>query len=197
MNIEEKKLTLKIARYSLKSYLIDKEQPDIDKIKERFLTEYNSDSIFFKTYGCFTTLKRKSGTLRGCVGFIKTENTLLKNIISTAILAGTADDRFTPVTLAELEELEMEFSCISPMKQTTDINNIEVGKHGLLIVKGYNQGILLPQVAVEYNWDRTTFLQQTCIKAGLSPRAFMDEESKIYSFTAEVFNEALLNTSTQ
>ena len=190
MNIQEKKLTFQIARYALKSYLTDKKEPDTNKVIEKFLTEYGTDSIFFKSHGCFTTLKRRSGTLRGCVGFIKTQNSLLANIISTAILAGTADDRFTPVTLFELEELEMEFSRISPMKKETNLENIEVGVHGLLIVQGHKQGLLLPQVGVEYNWDRTTFLQQTCLKAGLPPQAFLDRQSTVYSFTAEVFNES-------
>ena len=196
MNNQEKKLTLQIARFSLKSYLTENKEPDTDIIREKFLAGYPSDSIFFKPHGCFTTLKRKSGTLRGCMGFIKTENALFTNIVSTAVLAGTADDRFTPVTLSELDDLEMEFSCISPMEKTTNLENIKVGTHGLLIVKGHKQGLLLPQVGIEYNWDRTTFLQQTCIKAGLPPQAFLDNESIVYCFTAEVFKESQIDIET-
>ena len=190
LNTQEKKLALQIARHALKSYLTDGREPDLNRIKETFLAEYSSDSIFFMPHGCFTTLKRKSGALRGCIGFIKTENFLFANIVTTAILAGTADNRFAPVTLSELEDLEMEFSRISPMVKTTDLDSIEVGVHGLLIVQGTRQGLLLPQVAVEQNWDKNTFLQETCLKAGLPSQAFLDDNSVVYCFTAEVFTES-------
>jgi len=78
---------------------------------------------------------------------------------------------------------------LTPLRKISDINDVEVGKHGILIRKGAYQGLLLPQVATEYNWDRTKFLQQTCLKAGLYPDAYKEKDAEIYIFSAEVFGE--------
>jgi uncharacterized protein (TIGR00296 family) len=89
----------------------------------------------------------------------------------------------------EVRDLTFEVSVLSPLKRIKDINEIEVGKHGLYIVRGYNSGLLLPQVAVEYKWNRESFLKETCYKAGLPAQAWRDEETEIYTFSADYFND--------
>jgi AmmeMemoRadiSam system protein A len=107
-------------------------------------------------------------------------------------MAGQAalhDPRFPAVSEKELSKLNYEISVLSPLRRVVDINNIEIGKHGLLIKKGRSEGLLLPQVATDYNWDRLTFLQQTCHKAGLPPEAWKDKDTDIFYFSALVFGE--------
>jgi AmmeMemoRadiSam system protein A len=103
--------------------------------------------------------------------------------------AALRDPRFSPVTEDELDELELEISVLTPIQEVKDINSIEVGKDGLIIRRGNFQGLLLPQVASEYGWDRETFLAQTCRKAGLPLDAWKLEDTEISAFRAEVFGE--------
>jgi AmmeMemoRadiSam system protein A len=110
-------------------------------------------------------------------------------VIDVAKSAAVNDYRFNPVTQDELGKLEYEISVLTPLKKINDINEIEVGKHGLVMKKGFNSGLLLPQVATEYNWDRETFLKETCRKAGLPSDAWKDKSTEIYTFSAEVFGE--------
>ena len=106
-----------------------------------------------------------------------------------AIEAAVDDPRFPPVTIDELKDVEMEVSALTPLEQVDDINKIEVGKHGIIIRQGFYSGLLLPQVATEYKWDRETFLDQTCRKAGLPYGCWKNKSSQIYIFSAEVFSE--------
>jgi len=101
--------------------------------------------------------------------------------------AAFKDPRFTPVKEKELSELDIEISVLTPLKRITDINEIQVGKHGIYMVKGMWAGLLLPQVATEYGWDRQTFLEHTCQKAGLPSNAWKDKETEIYIFSADIF----------
>jgi len=89
----------------------------------------------------------------------------------------------------ELSEIDIEISVLTPMRKITDVNEIEVGKHGILMSRGICQGVLLPQVATEYNWDRQTFIEHTCLKAGLPTDAWKDPETTIEIFSAQVFGE--------
>jgi len=106
-----------------------------------------------------------------------------------AISAALSDPRFNAVGKEELDQLDYEISVLSPFRHVRDVKEIEIGKHGLLIKRGDYAGLLLPQVAADYGWDRQTFLQQTCRKAGLPANAWKDEDSDIFWFTAFVFNE--------
>jgi uncharacterized protein len=106
-----------------------------------------------------------------------------------SLAAAFHDPRFHPVNRDELKDLKLEISVLSPLREIVDVNEIEVGRHGLYIVKGVFSGLLLPQVATEYRWDRTTFLRETCRKAGLPPQAWKDEDVRIFVFSAEVFGE--------
>jgi len=108
-----------------------------------------------------------------------------------AAAAAFHDPRFVPMREEELADLEVEISVLTPMQrlERERVEEIQVGKHGLYIEKGQNRGLLLPQVAVDCRWDRSTFLQQTCSKAGLPPDAWKDADARIYTFTAEIFSD--------
>ena len=138
--------------------------------------------------GAFVTL-HKNKQLRGCIGTFVGEGNLHSTIVNMAVSAGWHDPRFPSLTKEEIDELDIEISVLSPLQQINDINEIETGKHGIFITKDHNRGVLLPQVATEYGWDTITFLENTCIKAGLSPNAWKDENVRIDIFSAEIFNE--------
>ena len=136
--------------------------------------------------GAFTTLHR-AGELRGCVGYIFPVRPLYRTVAETAISAALHDTRFLPVTSEEFPQLSIEISVLSFLLPII-AEDIEIGRHGLLITYGSRRGLLLPQVPVEHGWDVTMFLGQTCRKAGLPPDAWQ-HGATIEAFTAEVFSE--------
>lgn len=136
--------------------------------------------------GAFTSLYLH-GELRGCVGYVLPVNSVYRAVAETARAAAFEDTRFYPVTPEEARDLHIELSILSP-PTPTDPDAIDVGRHGLLISMAGHRGLLLPQVPVEHHWDRVTFLQQTCRKAGL-PRDAWQHGAKVETFTAEVFGE--------
>ena len=136
--------------------------------------------------GAFTTLYLHD-RLRGCVGFVLPINSVYRAVADTARAAAFEDNRFYPVTLDEAPHLKIELSILSP-PQPIDPEDIEIGRHGLLISMAGYRGLLLPQVPIEHHWDRETFLDQTCRKAGLPSDAWR-KGAVIEGFTAEVFGE--------
>ena len=104
--------------------------------------------------------------------------------------SATKDPRFYPLKETDLENFSLEISVLSPLQKIEEIDEIEVGKHGIYIEKSFYRGVLLPQVALEHNWDRLTFLQQTCLKAGLPTDAWQADDADIYVFSAQVFGES-------
>ncbi|MBZ5600460.1 MAG: AmmeMemoRadiSam system protein A [Acidobacteriia bacterium] len=136
--------------------------------------------------GAFTTLYVR-GDLRGCVGYVLPVYPLYQTVAETARSAASEDTRFWPVTREELSELEVSLSILSPLKPIQP-EEIEVGRHGLLVSLGPHRGLLLPQVPLEHGWDRIAFLEQTCRKAGLPTNAWQ-KGAKIEAFTAEVFGD--------
>ena len=136
--------------------------------------------------GAFVTINKK-GSLRGCIGHIKGVKPLYQSVEEMAAAAAFQDPRFPPVTKKELKDLDIEISVLTPFKQITDVSEIEVGKHGIYMERGFHSGLLLPQVATEYNWDRDTFLEHTCRKAGLPPDAWKAKDIKIFIFSADIF----------
>ncbi|HOL71363.1 MAG TPA: AmmeMemoRadiSam system protein B [Bryobacteraceae bacterium] len=138
--------------------------------------------------GAFVTLKQK-GVMRGCVGYPAPMKPLSYTVRDVAALAAVHDRRFPPVTPVELGRLQYEISVLSPFRRVLNVEEIRVGRDGLVIRRGDAEGLLLPQVPVEQGWDRNTFLEQACLKAGLPPRAWRDEETDIFSFTAFVFSD--------
>jgi AmmeMemoRadiSam system protein B/AmmeMemoRadiSam system protein A len=141
-----------------------------------------------KDRGAFVTLNER-GQLRGCIGYVSAVQPLYETIRGAAISAALKDPRFPPVNKEELEKIKFEISVLSPFHRVYETDRITVGKHGLMIRKGKYEGLLLPQVASDNNWDRLTFLQQTCRKAGLPPDAWKDEDTDIFAFSAFVFGE--------
>ncbi|MEA3470880.1 MAG: AmmeMemoRadiSam system protein B [Thermodesulfobacteriota bacterium] len=175
---DDKALLIDIAKKSVEAKLSGKDAPDF---------EITSNNLK-KNMGAFVTLKKK-GRLRGCIGYIEAIKPLSTTVEEMAQAAAFRDPRFPPVKKEELKDLSFEISALTPLKRISDVNEIEVGKHGIYMVKGLRSGLLLPQVATEYKWDRLTFLEQTCYKAGLASGAWKDKETKIYIFSAEVFGE--------
>ncbi|MCG6944789.1 MAG: AmmeMemoRadiSam system protein B [Deltaproteobacteria bacterium] len=137
--------------------------------------------------GAFVTL-HKEGKLRGCIGHIRAKGPLVKTIVEMAEAAAFHDPRFSPVSSKELGLLEYEISVLTPLQLIKDVDEIEVGRHGIYIKRGSCSGLLLPQVATEWGWDRTTFLEHTCTKAGLPEDAWKDKKTEIYIFSADVFS---------
>ena len=137
----------------------------------------------------FVTLTRK-GALRGCVGSLAAEHPLATAIPELAVSSATEDPRFPQVSRDEVEELRIEISVLSPPRDARP-EEVEVGKHGLIIERGWRRGLLLPQVATEHHLDREQFLAATCQKAGLPPDAWKDPQTRLQTFTAEVFGEEL------
>lgn len=136
--------------------------------------------------GAFVTLKL-GGQLRGCIGSIQPDAPLNQTIADMAQAAAFQDPRFPPVNLREAEALEVEVSVLSPVAPCPDPARVEPGRHGLIVRRGANQGLLLPQVATEWGWDGPTFWSQTCVKAGLPEDCWQQPGTELYWFQAEVF----------
>jgi len=173
---EEKTWLHRLARQAIEDRLAGRPLPtpegETDPLKEK--------------RGAFVTLKRR-GQLRGCIGYTRALKPLSRTIMEMAQAAAFEDPRFPPLTKKELADLDIEISVLTPFRQIRDVAEIEVGKHGLFMERGGRSGLLLPQVATEYQWDRQTFLEHTCLKAGLPREAWKDPETRIYVFAAEIF----------
>jgi AmmeMemoRadiSam system protein A len=127
------------------------------------------------------------GQLRGCVGYVLPKSSVYRTVAETARAAAFEDPRFPPVTLSEASDLEIELSILSQPRPIA-ADAVEIGRHGLLISLHGSRGLLLPQVPIEHHWDRETFLQQTCRKAGL-PLDAWQKGAKVEAFTAEIFGD--------
>ena len=136
--------------------------------------------------GAFTTL-HLNGKLRGCIGYVAALQPLYQAVAETARAAAFDDPRFDPVSAEEAALLKIEISVLSQLKPIRP-GDVVVGQHGLVVTMGHRRGLLLPQVPVEWAWDRETFLSQTCLKAGLPPLAWQ-QGAELQAFTAEVFGE--------
>jgi AmmeMemoRadiSam system protein A len=145
------------------------------------------DDQFPEASGAFVTLK-KHGELRGCIGTLECRRSLPEEVARVAVSAAREDPRFEPVRPAELDDLDVEVSVLGPLEQIDpmDPQTIVIGRHGLVVEHGRRRGLLLPQVATEWNLDRETFLAQTCAKAGL-PTDCWRKGARVYRFAAEVF----------
>lgn len=137
--------------------------------------------------GAFVTLKR-DGQLRGCIGTLECRRPLSEEIARVAVSAAREDPRFDPLRAAELDDLDVEVSVLGPLEEIDprDPDAIEIGRHGLVVEHGRRRGLLLPQVASEWGWDREAFLSHTCAKAGLEPDCWR-RGAKVYRFAADVF----------
>ncbi|MCP4649923.1 MAG: AmmeMemoRadiSam system protein B [PVC group bacterium] len=174
--IQKNKL-LVLARQSIREFVTHRQHPRI----------VNNDPDLTIKQGAFVTIK-KNGQLRGCIGRIIADTPLINTVSEVAIQAATEDPRFPPLKEDELDQIHLEISVMSPLKLISNIDEIEVGKHGLIIRKGFSSGLLLPQVATEYNWSKEEFLEHTCMKAGLRSDEWKNN-AQMYIFSAEVFGE--------
>ncbi len=174
---EQQKKLLSLARKAIEHYLSKG-----DRISYSF-----DDEALKRNSGAFVTI-HTHGNLRGCIGIIWPIKSLCETVIDCAISAATQDYRFQPLLMEELKESEIEISILSMPEVVKSTDEIQIGQHGLIISQGTSKGLLLPQVATENHWDRETFLQQTCLKAGLPVNAWK-EEAKIEKFSAQVFSE--------
>ncbi len=136
--------------------------------------------------GAFVTL-HKHGKLRGCIGHIAASRPLAQTVSETAVAAAFEDPRFPPLDPGELKDIQVEISVLTPLQRIRNPEEVRVGVHGIVVKKGGRSGLLLPQVAMEQGWDRSTFLENCCLKAGLPRDAWKDGETEIYVFSADVF----------
>ena len=152
----------------------------------RLLAPFPAEDIFSTRCGVFVTLHVR-GKLRGCIGVIDGIEPLGESIVRCTASAALQDPRFTQMRAEELPDSEIEVSLLSPLRPILP-EQIEVGKHGLVVQQGVRRGLLLPQVAVEHHLDRERFLEETCHKAGFSRDAWKDPETSIYGFTCEILH---------
>jgi AmmeMemoRadiSam system protein A len=129
----------------------------------------------------------KQGRLRGCIGQIHARQPLVRTVAEMAVAAAFEDPRFPPLRREELRDIDIEISVLTPLRRITDVGEIQVGTHGIYLRRGAYSGLLLPQVATEWGWDRNTFLEHTCEKAHLPKDAWKDKKAEIYIFSADVF----------
>lgn len=188
---------VKLARKAIEKYLkegvVDTPPADLSE-------------VFYEPRGVFVTLNKIIGNvehgrrdLRGCIGFPEPIKPLVSALVEAAVAAAVEDPRFPPVTLDELSSIVIDVSVLTPPR-LIDVEDrkmlpsmVRIGRDGLIVERGFNRGLLLPQVAVEENWDAETFLSYTCLKAGLPPECWRDKKTRIYSFQAIVFEETSPN----
>jgi len=138
--------------------------------------------------GAFVTI-HVGADLRGCIGYIESPLPLGEVVWEVAEKAALEDPRFPPMTETELGDSSLEVSVLSPLRKIVDVNEIQVGTHGILLELGHRRGLLLPQVATEQGWDRQRFLEGTARKAGLPRDAWKDPEASLYIFSADIVQE--------
>ena len=176
---EQKDKLLKLARTTMEKYIT---QDIIPKYEDK-------DPVLSGQCGAFVTIHNK-GNLRGCIGMIEGHQPLYETVIEMAIEASRNDPRFDPVEPEEINDIDIEISVLTPKRRVKSIDEIELGKHGVIVKKGTAGGVYLPQVATETGWTKDQFMASLCSgKAGLPPDAYMDPKTEIYVFEAEVFGE--------
>lgn len=174
---KEKRELLEIARKTIDEFVTMGRMPDVEVSSERL-----------KNPGAAFVTIEIGGKLRGCIGYTKAIYPLYRTVMECAVSSATEDPRFSPLSPAELKQIHVEISVLTPLKKVEDLSSIKVGRHGLMVSKRHHRGLLLPQVAVNNGWDLETFLSQTCVKAGLAPHEWK-QGIDVYSFEAEVFND--------
>jgi len=182
LTASEKDTALKLARDTLNLWVKEKRLP------ENVEKKYEITDRLKQKRGVFVTLK-SHGNLRGCIGYVTGRAPVYRAIMDNAVNASTNDPRFPAVEEEELKGIDIEISVMTPLTEVESIDEIEVGVHGLVMKRGYRSGLLLPQVPVEWNWDRDEFLEHTCRKAGLERECWKNPETTILKFSAQVFGE--------
>ncbi len=184
-SLEHGNAAVRIARDVIESHLSGKNSEVLD---------YPED--FKEKVGVFVTLNTyPDHRLRGCIGYAEPVLRLIDALTNAAKSAATTDPRFQAVKSQEMEELVVEVTILTP-PEIVEVDNpkqyldrIVIGRDGLIVERGPYHGLLLPQVPVEFGWDPSAFISQTCVKAGLPPYAWNDKSTKIYRFEGTVFSE--------
>ncbi len=181
VTLDEAAVLLKMSRETLIGYIKNKKAPNFNPPETNGLKTET---------GMFVTL-HKNGHLRGCIGYIIGKDPLWKAVTELTVSSAVKDTRFRPVQESELEDIDIEISVLTPPEKISDPQTIEMGIHGVIVKKEFNQGVFLPQVATETGWDRETFMNELCSqKAGLPEDAWKKNDVEIFIFTASVYSEA-------
>ncbi|MEA3466139.1 MAG: AmmeMemoRadiSam system protein A [Thermodesulfobacteriota bacterium] len=178
LNTTEQEILLGIARSAIENHVSNNDVCVVPREERR---------LNFK-HGCFVTIKQ-NGNLRGCIGNFQSELPLFKEVAEMAVAAAGSDPRFYPLKIQDLDNISLQLSVLSPLVKIDNVDDIIVGKHGIYLELNHYRGVLLPQVATENHWDRTTFLNQTCAKAGLPSTAWQNGDADIYIFSAQIFGD--------
>jgi len=183
----EKKLLLQVARQALA----------LAAHTGGVLANFPDNEALSQSGGAFVTFRKRT-KLRGCIGQMPSDIPLVHVVAHCSKAAALEDPRFHPVQADEVAEIDIELSVLSALEDiAADQIEIETGRHGLMISRGWQRGVLLPQVAVEFQWTAERFLEETCVKAGFERAAWKDPETRIQVFTAEVFSESSLGIGKQ
>lgn len=171
---------LQVSRRTLKNFVAG---------SGRQAEEHDDPYLHSRDYGAFVSL-HKGESLRGCIGTCAPREPLYQTVIEMTEAAASRDQRVEPIAEAELSEIRIDISVLSPLEAVNNPLALEVGRHGLYVAKRSKRGVLLPQVATEHNWDIRTFIEQTCLKAGLPKDAWKEPSTRISSFTALIIEES-------
>ncbi len=177
LTADQQRYLLNLARQSIARFLEARDQPVVSI----------EDARFLEKRGVFVTLK-VDDELRGCVGYPLPHKPLAEAVAEMAVAAAHQDFRFPPLKPEELERTKIEISVLGLPQPIDRPDQIEVGRHGIIVSKGFHKGLLLPQVPIEHHWDRETYLEHGCLKAGLGPDEWK-KGAKIEIFSAQVFSE--------
>ena len=182
---DEGKFLVKIARESIETFIKERKKVKVPE---------NTPDTLKEEMGAFVTLN-KNGLLRGCIGYPEPIAPLINAVIDVSISAAVNDPRFSPVKINELDDIEIEVSVLTKPeiieveKPEEYMDKIKVGVDGLIIEKGPYKGLLLPQVALEWDWNVEEFLYNTCVKAGLTADCWLYPDITVYKFGSQIFNE--------
>ncbi len=184
ISIDEGIFLVHLARRAIETYITESRKIDLsantpDNLRKKGMAFVTIESI-----------SKESKELRGCIGFLQPIAPLAETVINAAIAAATEDPRFPPLTLNELDNIVIEVSILSTPKPLRKVpEDIIIGKHGIIIMRGWYSGTLLPQVPVDYCWDEETFLAEGCLKAGMEPDCWLDRRTKLFVYEASIFYE--------
>ena len=178
LTMDQKVCLLRIARETIYHFVSRGKASEVQEDNERLQEDQ----------GVFVSL-HINDNLRGCMGSMSGDGSLVKTVANMAVCAVSQDPRFSPLRMDEVPRADIELSVLGRLTPVT-VSEIDVGVHGLFVTQGRFRGILLPQVATQYNWSAEQFISQTCVKAGLDKDAWKEPNCRIEAFTADVFSES-------
>jgi AmmeMemoRadiSam system protein A len=181
LTADDQKTLLRIARQALEA-----------RVRRIVAPVVEGEGVLAQECGAFVTIHRR-GALRGCLGRITTDMALADVVRHLAAVVADSDPRIEPVRREELDELDIEISVLTPQREVRSLDEIQIGRHGVIVEQAHRRGLLLPQVATERQWDVQQFVEHTCLKAGLPPDAWR-HGARMFVFEADVFSEDATST---